>query len=416
MAPPEQQPVCSSEGPNGGDRSSALGRAPASTGKGAPEGPLPGAPAPPPEEDFHWTTLGISHPKRRRQILEAHPEVQALSGECPLSGFFAICVCLLSLWLGVQAAQWDLSWGWLALYTYAIGGTLNHILFLAMHEASHCLFFKSTKANELLAIFVNLPMCVPAGISFMRYHLDHHIWTGHDFDTDIPTEIEARLLRSRLGKVIFVLLLPFTYSLRPLLRNPKPFAAMEALNWFVILLWDVWVYVHLGPKALFYYLGGTLMSMSIHPLNGHLIAEHYQFPRGQPLQETWSSYGPENWITFCVGHHIEHHDFPRIPGYRLPQLKKIAAEFYDLPYHKSWLHCLFEFLTDDSVTPFSRVRRVSPKGGPVRPPHKPRFKEPQELGSYWMGPSKDTSENTQAATVMAAEEPNPNADKKDKNA
>lgn len=342
-------------------------------------------------EDFHWTTQGISHPKRRRQILAKYPDVELLSGYDLRAGVYSILVTLLNIYLGYKVSVWRLSWYWVLLMTYVVSATLNHVLFLSMHESAHCSLFPGRRIHEFYVVFSNLSMGVPAGMGFLRYHLDHHVWMGTDgMDPDIPSELEARLFRSRFGKVLFVLLLPLTYSLRPMLRNPKPVIPMEVFNWCVVLLWDVAVWYYWGFRSLFYFVGGTFLSLSIHPLNGHLIAEHYQFPRGQSLQETWSTYGIENYITYCVGYHVEHHDFPRIPGYRLPQLRAMAPEFYSLPHHTSWLECILQFIWDSRVSPFSRVKRVSPRGGAVPPPHKPMLKEPEELGSYWIGPTEET--------------------------
>jgi len=40
------------------------------------------------------------------------------------------------------------------------------------------------------------------------------------------------------------------------------------------------------------------------------------------------------------------------------QVKKIAAEYYDnLPYHQSWIRVLWDFVFDDSIGPYSRVKR-----------------------------------------------------------
>lgn len=61
-----------------------------------------------------------------------------------------------------------------------------------------------------------------------------------------------------------------------------------------------------------------------------------------------------------VGYHNEHHDFPSIPWTRLPELRRIASEFYEpLPAHKSWPYVTYKFITDPNVGMWSRAKRTS---------------------------------------------------------
>eukprot|EP00003_Mantamonas_plastica_P007026 TRINITY_DN1582_c0_g1_i2.p1 TRINITY_DN1582_c0_g1~~TRINITY_DN1582_c0_g1_i2.p1 ORF type:complete len:208 (+),score=0.63 TRINITY_DN1582_c0_g1_i2:230-853(+) len=110
------------------------------------------------------------------------------------------------------------------------------------------------------------------------------------------------------------------------------------------------------------------LGQGIHPVAGHFIAEHYVFIKGY---ETYSYYGPLNWLTFHVGYHNEHHDFPNIPGSRLHKVRQIAPEFYqNLPSHQSWAKTIYEYITDPNVGPYSRVKRKQESSALLNPSKK----------------------------------------------
>ncbi|CAF1492048.1 unnamed protein product [Adineta ricciae] len=255
------------------------------------------------------------------------------------------------------------SWLQLIFIAYVIGGTINHTLSLALHELTHNLAFGHSRpmANRLLGFLANLPLGVPASITFKKYHLDHHRFQGDEvYDTDVPTRLEVFLFSTRPGKFVFLLIMPLLYSFRPMFILPKPIHLLEIVNLIIVLAFDVTMWYLFGGKTLSYFFLSTALGLSLHPISGHFIAEHYVFKEGY---ETYSYYGPLNSITYNVGYHNEHHDFPYIPGRNLPKLRKIAPEYYEnLPHYSSWTKVLYDFVMNDNVGPWARVVRETKIG------------------------------------------------------
>lgn len=254
----------------------------------------------------------------------------------------------------------DLPFWIVFLAAYCFGGVINHSLMLAIHEIAHNLAFGHARpmANRILGIFANLPIGLPFSVTFKYYHLEHHRYQGDEkLDTDIPTYFEAKLFCTTFGKFCWVLLQPLFYAFRPVVTYPKPPTTLEIINTVIQLSFNAFIYYYCGGKILFYMLGGSLMAMGLHPVAGHFISEHYMFRKGF---ETYSYYGCLNWITFNVGYHNEHHDFPAVPGSRLPEVKRIASEYYDnLPQHNSWVSVLYDFVMDPDIGPYARIKRKS---------------------------------------------------------
>lgn len=224
-----------------------------------------------------------------------------------------VLVQLLACWL-VQG----LSWRWLLFWAYAFGGCMNHSLTLAIHDISHNTAFGTSCSyrNRWFGIFANLPIGLPYASSFKKYHVDHHRYLGGDgLDVDIPTDFEGWFFCTPARKVLWLMLQPFIYSLRPLCVHPKAITRMELLNTLVQLAVDITIFALWGIKPIVYLIASSFLGLGLHPISGHFVAEHYMFLKGH---ETYSYYGPLNWITFNVGYHMEHHDFPSIPGCYLP--------------------------------------------------------------------------------------------------
>lgn len=198
-------------------------------------------------------------------------------------------------------------------------------------------------------------------------------------DTDIPSELEARIFTTTLTKLFWIILQPIFYIFRPFFVNPKPITQWELLNTIVQLSFNYLVYRCFGFHMVLYLLFSTVIVMGLHPCAGHFVAEHYILFKELPkekidpdnliegvsksdgkilIPETCSYYGILNLLTFNVGYHVEHHDFPSIPGSKLPEVSKIAPEFYEnLEHHTSWSYVIWQYIVDPTVGPYARVKR-----------------------------------------------------------
>ena len=223
--------------------------------------------------------------------------------------------------------------------------------------------------------------------------MTHHKSLGvAGLDTDLPTALEAVFLDSLLGKAFFCTFQILFYALRPIFIYSPKFTEIHFLNIIAQFCFDFLIYKLCGSslQPVFYFLLSSLLAGSLHPCAGHFIAEHYFFSNikagrqsirdraqqskakanddskdSSPLtsaltpSETYSYYGPLNILTYNVGLHNEHHDFPAIPWTRLYALHSIASEFYEpLPSHESWVWVIWTFILDKNVGRWCRVKRA----------------------------------------------------------
>jgi sphingolipid delta-4 desaturase len=308
----------------------------------------------PGKTDYYWSSTDEPHASRRKEILAKYPEIKKLYGPDPYFKYVVLGVVLLQCYVCFMSTHLS-TWQYV-LTAYIVGGTANHMLMLAMHELSHNLAFKQPVYNRWFGLLANLPLGVPSCATFRKYHMEHHRYQGTDgIDVDIPTSLEGRFFCTKARKLAFIMFQIFFYALRPGLIRPKAPGFWEYMNWIVQISFDIVVFYLGGKKRLAYFFLSSLLGTGLHPVAGHFISEHFVFVPGT---ETYSYYGFWNIFAFNVGYHNEHHDFPYIPGSRLPQVRAIAREYYDtIPQCESWIGVLWNFIMDDSITGFSRVKR-----------------------------------------------------------
>ena len=296
-------------------------------------------------------------------MLAAHPELRDLAGPQATTALWVIA--LVAAQLAIAVLVGDRRWYVWVPVAYIVGATIDHALWALIHDTCHNLVFRWRNGNRWVGILANVPLVVPGAISFGKYHLLHHRHMGDlDFDAGIPGPTEARVIgRSGLKKATWIAGTIFVQGVVRPNRMKK------------ITLLDGWTIVNVviqvaamallvsiaGWAPLKYLLFCTVFAIGLHPLGARWIQRHYLVGGGE--QETFSYYGKLNLLTFNVGYHNEHHDFPSVPWHRLPRIRAAAPEAYaDLAAHTSWTRLLFRFLFDREISLYSRMTRAHAAG------------------------------------------------------
>jgi len=317
--------------------------------------------------DYIRVSYSEPHAGRGRALLAAHPELKQLAGHSPSTAMWVILLVTAQCAAAVLVAhqRWFV---WFAA-AYVVGATIDHALWVLIHECSHNLVFRQRWANRLLAIGANIPMVVPGAISFIKYHLLHHRHLGEiEMDAGVPSPGEAHVIgRSAALKTIWLAAYALVQSVRPKRLTSVPMIdRWTVLNTVVECAAMIALASVAGFAPLKYLVTSTVFAIGLHPLGGRWIQEHFALAEGQ---ETYSYYGILNKVAFNAGYHVEHHDLITVPWSRLPEIRRTAPEFYEgLCSYQSWTALIGRFVFDRQLTLFNYIVRPRRPDAVKRPP------------------------------------------------
>ena len=291
---------------------------------------------------------------KKQEILKMQPDIKKLYGYEWKSKWISLLFLFIPQ-IYISLNIYKLSILNYFLVTYFIGATITQALFLAIHELTHNLFFKKIKYNKLFSIFLNLPIIIPFSISFRDYHLEHHKNLGvYGLDTDLPSKLEKCFIHGTIKKTIWLSMQIICYAIRPILIKKYTFTFYHYLNIIVQTLFNILILKIYGYNPIIYLLLCDIIAGGLHPCAYHFISEHYLL--SDTKQETYSYYGSLNYLTWNVGYHNEHHDFPNVPWSRLHKIKIKMYNYYDnLIKYDSWYTIFYKFIFDNNVTMNSRI-------------------------------------------------------------
>ncbi|MEM7759745.1 MAG: fatty acid desaturase [Cyanobacteria bacterium P01_A01_bin.40] len=292
------------------------------------------------------------HIERSQEILRQYPEIKQYFGNYPPS-ILAIALLVALQWLVAWLIK-DLPWYFVGVIAFFLGQFILHSLGIFVHEAAHNLIFR-TKFGSRFALF----LIVCGSLSFSEsltyigihgkthhlqlndYQYDHELWDRNrvKFALNHPTwrTIES-LFHLLPGGVIFTdAIIAMIVKADP--RQIKSAQVSRGFNSLLIItslsLYTFAWFIFSPQATLYLFWSLTLMASNWGiTFRGQSIAEHHIYQQGK----TFSTYHWTNILLFNTGYHDEHHTFPNVPWIYLPQLKRIAPEYFtnDNPY--SYFH------------------------------------------------------------------------------
>ncbi|HYT67944.1 MAG TPA: fatty acid desaturase [Vicinamibacterales bacterium] len=218
------------------------------------------------------------------------------------------------------------------------GFTVFNFTVLLHEVVHHTVFDRRRPALERALGFL---YAIPSGISasqFTRWHLDHHAELGSDEDDPKRHHLSPKV-NARWYKLLYCTpaLFPiyFRAARRESLTYPAPLQRAIARERKISMLF------HLSALALIWYAFGFYAT-----LRASIIPVFFIFPIAFTLNRLGQHYDidptdPAKWGTLMRGHwfwdfvylnsnyHLEHHYFPGVPFYRLPQVQKALVPFYE---------------------------------------------------------------------------------------
>jgi sphingolipid 4-desaturase/C4-monooxygenase len=288
------------------------------------------------------------HLRRRRAILDAHPDIRSLGGHNPWTA--ALVFLVSGAHFAVAAALRDAPWYVIGAGAYLFGAVFAHALGMLIHECAHNLIVRSSAGNKALSIAANLPLVLPAAIDFRYKHLLHHkhLGEGEHRDFQVPVSRGAAWVGgSRVRKVIWLAVGSLLFPRGHVEDAPEGRDRWDIANIVAEVVVLVPFTLAFGSGALAYLALSGLFAFGPHPLGVRGYGEHLAAHAGQP---TTSYYGMFNLVSFNVGHHVEHHDFPAVPWNRLPRVRRYAPEHYRaLSTIDSWVGMFARYVFSPAV-------------------------------------------------------------------
>jgi fatty acid desaturase len=208
-----------------------------------------------------------------------------------------------------------------------------------LHEVVHHTIFE--RRRRLAERLLGLAYAIPSGISasqFTRWHLDHHAELGSDEDDPKRAHLSPKK-NARWYKLLYCTPVLFPIYFRAARKESSTYPT--ELQGTIAFERKLSLAFHLSALAAIWYFFGFYAALrtSIIPVffvfpvafTLNRLGQHYDIDPNDPAK--WGTLMRGSWFWDFVylnsNYHLEHHYFPGVPFYRLPQVQKALLPFYE---------------------------------------------------------------------------------------
>ena len=261
---------------------------------------------------------------------------------------YGLCMFLLFAWLNhlVAIETWPIHYKIVPLFLFSTLSAVGlYVLAILGHDAMHGNLFKNRKLSLVTGLFFSSSVLTYIDMGFVVRHWDHHRYTNQIQDPDIYPTARLRtwwqrLLLSRLLFNIEYLKNAFymaTGKMDQVARYQTPLSSQELtfysrLNFLFAFIW-LCAYIAIAFYDWRLVLFGVLMpSVILAFLAGCQSYLDHAGLGDEPYKNSYTRTSPlMSMIYFGSNYHLEHHLYPKVPGYKLPRVHRILVEsgFYE---------------------------------------------------------------------------------------
>ncbi len=276
--------------------------------------------------------------KRRLVAAVPHDVLKELHRKVPRR-HFAVVLRQAALFLIAFLASWYTDSFWARIPAALVMGFVVFDGTVLLHEVVHKAVFDGDR--PLAYRWLGLLYALPSGISpsqFTRWHLDHHAELGSS--TDDPKRAHLSPKRNaRWYKLLYATPALFPIYFRAAARETATYP--EDLRRRIARERLAAIALHLSAAAAIGLVGGVERLIWLYAVPVFLVfppafmlnrlGQHYDIVPGEPAKWSTRMARSRFWgfVYLWSNHHLEHHYFPTVPFYRLPELNRALTPFFE---------------------------------------------------------------------------------------